>query len=173
MSLRLGKNSYGTAQILAWKRNEDVVTTGAYCSLAGNVRIFLDGNHRTDTFSSYPFNRLFSNFPCTSYGKETPTIGNDVWIGNDVVIFSGVDIGDGAVVAGQSVVTKSVPPYAVVAGNPARIVKYRFDKESVESLLRLKWWDLPEDVIGRELLPLYDRDISAIVCKLEELRRVL
>jgi acetyltransferase-like isoleucine patch superfamily enzyme len=170
MTLQLGKHSYGNIDVKVWAQPNVVVKTGAYCSFAGNIRMFIDGNHRIDKFSSYPFSRIFPSFPHTLYAKETPIIGNDVWIGNDVVIFSGVHIGDGAVIAGQSVVTKSVPPYAVVAGNPARIVKYRFDEKSIEELLRLKWWDLPDNVIANQLLPVYNSDITTIIEKLKEIR---
>ena len=170
MSVEYGKHSYGVLTPYVWARKDVVVKTGAYSSFAGNIRIFIDGNHKIDKFSSYPFRRIFPSFPDTSCGKETPTIGNDVWIGNDVVIFSGVHIGDGAVIAGQSVVTKPVPPYAVVAGNPARIVKYRFDEKSIQELITLKWWDLSDDVVASELLPLYDADIATIIEKLKEIR---
>jgi acetyltransferase-like isoleucine patch superfamily enzyme len=78
-----------------------------------------------DTFSTYPFQTLFNDAPVNVWGKETPTVGHDVWIASDVVIYSGVHIGDGAVIGGNSVVTKPVPPYAIVAGNPAKIIGSR------------------------------------------------
>ena len=113
--MQLSDHSYGTPIVRQWNRN-DTVKVGKLCSLASNIKIVIDGNHNIQDFSSFPFRvRLgWLECPFNNWGKETPTIGNDVWIGDDVVIYSGCHIGDGAVIAGQSVVTKSVPPYAVV-----------------------------------------------------------
>jgi acetyltransferase-like isoleucine patch superfamily enzyme len=101
--MELGEHSYGSATFHQWTRN-DKVKTGKFCSLAQNIQIFIGGNHRYDTFSTFPFRGRFGWDECelNYWGKSTPIIGNDVWIGNDVV-------------AGQSVVTKNVPPYAIVA----------------------------------------------------------
>lgn len=171
MSILYGKHSYGAdVRVLTWNRKDAIVKTGAFCSLGTNIKFVIDGNHKTDSFSTYPFRQVFPAFPQLSYGKETPVIGNDVWIGSDSVIYSGVSICDGAVIAGQSVVTKSVPPYAIVGGNPARVLKYRFDEDSIRELLRLKWWDLPDTIIGQHLLPLFDEDIQVVIKKLKELR---
>lgn len=174
MSYRKGRHSYGEIVVKTWERNNEVVEGGNFCSIGPNVLIYIDGNHKINTFSSFPFH-IFPQTPNRStwapWGKETPTIGNDVWIGADVLILSGASIGDGAVVAARSVVTKPVPPYAIVAGNPARIVKYRFDEETIRAFLELKWWDLPDDIILRELVPLGD-NIPAVIQKLKEIRGV-
>lgn len=167
--MELGRHSYGTAKVFTWTRKGVTIKTGKFCSIADNVKIFIDGNHRMDSFSTFPFREKLKWTECdpTNWGKETPTIGNDVWIANDVVIYSGVHIGDDAVVAGQSVVTKSVPAYAVVAGNPARIVKYRFQNEEIEKLLKWPWWDLPLTTIREKLIPVMN-DISQILRVLED-----
>jgi acetyltransferase-like isoleucine patch superfamily enzyme len=171
MSYQLGRHSYGELDVKSWERKEAVVNVGNFCSIGPGATVLIDGNHRMDTFSTFPFHI----FPSTTnrqhwmpWGKETPTIGNDVWIGADALLFSGASIGDGAVVAARAVVTKSVPPYAIVAGNPARIVKYRFDEATIRDLLELKWWDLPDDVILQELVPLG----SNIPAVLETLRAI-
>ena len=83
--------------------------------------------------------------------KLPSKVGNDVWIADDVIIHSGIIIGDGSIIAGQSVVTKDVPPYAVVAGNPARIVKYRFSPDIIQRFINVKWWDLPESIVISKL----------------------
>lgn len=173
MSIRVGKHSYGVAgcSVHVWERHDAIVQVGSYCSLGANIKFIIDGNHRIDTFSSYPFQTLFAGAPVNVWGKETPTVGHDVWIASDVVIYSGVHIGDGAVIGGNSVVTKSVPPYAVVAGNPARIVKYRFPDDVIADLLALKWWTLPEDVIHTRLIPIQD-DIREVIRVLKELKAV-
>src|SRR5690606_23584104 len=96
-------------------------------------------------------------------------VGNDVWIGMEAVILPGIKIGDGAIVAAKSVVTHDVPPYAVVAGNPARMVKMRFDENTVERLLKVAWWDWPQDRISRNLEAIRGADIE----RLEAARRTL
>ena len=172
MSYQRGRHSYGDLNIQAWERGGDVIKGGNFCSIAPNVTVCIDGNHRIDTFSSFPFHTFPSTQNCDDWkpwGKETPTIGNDVWIAADVLIMSGASIGDGAVVAARSVVTKPVPPYAIVAGNPAKVVKYRFDEATIKDLLELKWWDLPDEIIVKELVPL-GSNVAAVVEKLKDLR---
>jgi acetyltransferase-like isoleucine patch superfamily enzyme len=85
------------------------------------------------------------------YSKGIIEIGNDVWIGTSAIILSGVKIGHGAVVAAGSIVTKSVPPYAIVGGNPAKIIKYRLSEEKIEELLEMKWWDWSEEKIKKNI----------------------
>ena len=98
--------------------------------------------------------------------SEPIHIGNDVWIGDEVFVKNGVTIGDGAVLGARSVVTKDVPPYAIVAGVPAKIIRYRFDEPTRQELLRLKWWELDDDIIRQ--IP-YD-NISAALQFLREVR---
>jgi len=131
---------------------------GAFCSIADRVQIFLGGNHRTDWLSTFPFGHLFlDDFDCKKpqgqpVSRGDVIIGNDVWIGSGATIMSGVTIGDGAVIAANSTVVKDVPPYYIVGGNPATLIKARFSPAIVELLLKLQWWDLPNDQI-RELIP--------------------
>jgi carbonic anhydrase/acetyltransferase-like protein (isoleucine patch superfamily) len=82
--------------------------------------------------------------------KGSIVVGNDVWVGTRAIILSGVTIGDGAIVAAGSVVTKDVPPYAIVAGNPARLIRYRFSDETIAAMCRIRWWDWPLEVIEQE-----------------------
>ena len=98
-----------------------------------------------DADNLYDTNKLY---------KEPVKIGNDVWIGHNVLIRRGVSIGDGAVIGMGAIVVKDVPPYAIVAGVPAKIIKYRFDDETIDKLLQLKWWDFPEDIVKK--LPFAD-----------------
>lgn len=155
MALQLGDHSYGTATVLAWTDPVAVVTTGKFCSLAHGIVFYVDGNHRLDTFSTFPFReRLgWAEVPPNNWGRGAPRVGNDVWIGNCATIMTGVTIGDGAVVAAHAVVTRDVPPYAVVGGNPARVLKYRFDEATIAELTTLQWWDLPLETIRSCLLP--------------------
>ena len=132
---------------------------GSFCSIANDVLIGL-GKHPIDAFSTstifYRTNNTFSiqlvksNSPFKEY--EFIDIGNDVWIGARSVILDGVKIGNGAVIAANSVVTKDVPPYAVVGGSPAKIIKYRFSEEKINKLLLLKWWEWPLEKISNEMI---------------------
>jgi len=169
--LKLGDHSYGNASV-HFNLDGPEVECGKFCSLASGINIFVTANHKHTSFSTYPFRELFgwNECPPNAYSKGTPTIGNDVWIGNSVTIYSGVHIGDGAVVAGNSVVARDVPPYSIVAGNPAVVKKYRFDPETIDQLLQLKWWDLPLDVIRAKLIPHID-DIPKFLVALEEIRQ--
>lgn len=153
--MQLGEHSYsGHIEIKSWTRKNVTIKTGKFCSLANNIKFIIDGNHDYTKFSTFPFREVFKWVEVSpgNYGKENPTIGNDVWIGNDVTIYSGVHIGDGAVIAGQSVVTKSVPPYAIVGGNPAKFIKFRFSEDIIAKLLKYKWWDLPLNIIREKLI---------------------
>jgi acetyltransferase-like isoleucine patch superfamily enzyme len=167
--MELGYYSYsGKVDVLQWVRN-DTVKVGKFCSLGTNIKFIIDGNHYYDRFSTFPFYEKFKwefSNPIV-WGKETPVVGNDVWIASDVVIYSGVSIGDGAIIAGQSVVTKSVPPYAIVAGNPAKIVKFRFDTHIIKKLLEYKWWDLPLEIIRDKIIPC--KNIEEVVEILEKI----
>jgi chloramphenicol O-acetyltransferase type B len=155
--LTVGKHTYGKPMIYHWDRTTKI-EIGNYCSIAAEVVILLGGNHRTDWVTTYPFTE-FSDFwteaanisghPAT---KGNITIGSDVWIGNGAMFLSGVLVGHGAVIAARSVVNKDVPPYAIVAGSPARVVNYRFEAEIVSALLKLRWWDWPEEIVRKNMI---------------------
>lgn len=151
---------------------------GRYCCIGPQVSIAW-GNHPTSMYvSTHPV--FFSNrkycgknycknpsFQETSYADENEKyivdIGNDVWIGQRVLLLNGVKIGDGAIVAAGAVVTKDVPPYAVVAGVPAKVVKYRFEDSQIEKLLRIKWWEWDEKRIVQNAPPF--SDVEDFLCK--------
>lgn len=128
---------------------------GRYCSIADNVQIGAS-NHPTDWLSTNPFQywqwdgdeekhpERYLKF--NPYEKSC-IIGNDVWIGSKTFIMQGVTVGDGAIIAGGAVVTKDVPPYAIVGGVPAKIIRYRFDEPTIQELLELKWWELSIEVL--------------------------
>ena len=115
---------------------------GKYCSIGNNVSIG-PGEHIVSKISTFPINNLVFNQKDFSELKPTiPTIiGHDVWIGNNAVILQNVMVGDGAVVAAGAVVTKNVPPYAIVGGVPAKVIKYRFDEDIISKLLKIEWWN--------------------------------
>jgi acetyltransferase-like isoleucine patch superfamily enzyme len=145
---------------------------GAFCSISPGCRILGGGEHVIDRASTFPLNaRLFD--PAGRTGLDAtdtgPTvIGNDVYIGVGAIVLSGVSIGDGAVVGAGAVVAKSVPPYAVVVGNPARIMRYRFDDKVRARLLALRWWDWDDEEI-RASLPWFMDDIESFLDEMERL----
>lgn len=143
---------------------------GQFCSLAYGCHILLGGEHRTDFVSTYRF-PSYSPFresmpdpeAATSTSKGDVVIGNDVWIGHQSMILSGVELGDGVVVGAGSVVRRSAPPYAILAGNPARVLGYRFPEQQIEALLRIRWWDWPVDAIVESLPLLMSDDIQTFI----------
>jgi virginiamycin A acetyltransferase len=130
------------------------IVIGKYCSIAYGVHIFVGGNHRIEAVSTYPFDNLMlgKDNPTRSYKSTRNTeIGSDVWLGYRSHVVGGVHIGHGAVVGSRSVVFSDVPPYCIVAGNPARPVRYRFSRTIVTRLLRIAWWDWPDEVVRSNL----------------------
>lgn len=163
--------SYGDFE-LKWSHGANIFM-GNFCSLAKNIRIYLGGSHCIDCITTYPFGHIHKEvFPF--HGRQHPApsadviIGNDVWIADDVTIMPGVTIGDGAVIANGSHVVKDVPPYAIMGGNPAQIIRYRFSENQIAALLRIKWWDWDEEKINRFLPLLCSSDIDAFIKAAEE-----
>ncbi len=138
-------------------RTPQTIKIGKYSSI-GKCKFMVDGDHNIKFASTYPFNELLDckTAPQNCNIKMPPTVGHDCWICDDAVIFGNVSVGHGAVVAGGSIVTKDVPPYAVVAGNPAQIVKYRFSPSTIERLLDVKWWNMDHLFICSDLAPVID-----------------
>lgn len=131
----------------------DKLIIGKFCQIATGVRFIMNGgNHAINGFSTFPFKAFgneWSDVPLDSQSKGDTIIGNDVWIGNSVTIMPGVKIGDGAIIATNTVVTKNVEPYTIVGGNPAVVIRKRFDEETINALLKIKWWDWDIEKITR------------------------
>jgi len=145
----IGDHTYGKPRVVSWGEGTSLMI-GKYCSIATNVIIFLGSEHRTEWISTYPFPFLWDKAKSIKGHPSTKgdvVIGNDVWIGFGATILSGVTIGDGAAIGACSLVIRDVPPYAIVAGNPAQVIRYRFDVETIQKLLKIKWWDWPDEKV--------------------------
>ncbi len=158
----IGPYSYGRPKIRFPESGARLVI-GRFCSIADGVEILLGGNHRLDWATTYPFAALPGLWPEAAgldgshVSNGDVVIGHDVWLGSQSLILSGVTIGHGAVVAARAVVTRDVPPYAIVAGNPARLVRYRMEEDRIAVLLASRWWTRP-DVELRQLIPVLMSD---------------
>lgn len=147
----------------------DKLVIGRFCAIARGVKFIMNGaNHKTSGFSTYPF-YIFGNgwekatpkddeLPC----KGDTVVGNDVWIGYDATIMPGVTIGHGAIVASKSVVTRDVPAYSIVGGNPAEVIRYRFAQATRDALLAIAWWDWSAEKITTHLEAIVNNDLAAL-----------
>ena len=148
----------------------DKLIIGKFCQIASGTQFIMGAaNHRLCSATTYPFNIMSETWAkiAPAHLSQLPhkgdtVIGNDVWFGRNCVVMPGVKIGDGAIVAAESVVTKDVAPYSVVGGNPARFIKKRFDDELIELLLEYKWWDLSPEELANVMPLLCDGDLEKV-----------
>ncbi len=167
--LSIGRHSYGRLILDEYNERSKFIV-GDYCSFAKNIRVISE-NHRIDTITTYPFdsfNFFYTDNPIENKNHFTKNngvirIGNDVWIGTDVIILPGVTIGDGAVIGAGSIVTKDVPDYAVVGGNPAKVIKYRFTQDQIAKLKEIAWWNWEEEKVVKNLDKIVNNDIDAFI----------
>ena len=145
----------------------DKLIIGKFCSIASDVKFIMNGgNHRTDWLTNYPFPIFGGSWeiamPDSWPNKGDTIIGNDVWIGYNATIMPGINIGDGAIIAAQSVVTRNVEPYSIVGGNPAKEIRKRFDESIIQELLNICWWDWEIEKITRNIKIICSGDIQAL-----------
>ena len=154
--VKIGRHTYGVTEFTVFNATpENPVSIGNFCSIADGVQIHGETHHALDRASSYPFRKILLDEEEPGKGRGRVTIGNDVWIGARAIILSNLAIGDGAVIGAGSVVTKDVEPYAIVAGNPAKLLRYRFDAETIAALLQISWWDWSDEKILAEMDSFY------------------
>ncbi|MEX3617108.1 Vat family streptogramin A O-acetyltransferase [Paenibacillus glucanolyticus] len=147
----------------------DKLIIGKFCAIAKGIEFVMNGaNHRMQSVTTYPFNIMGNGWERSTPALEDlpfkgdTVIGNDVWIGQNVTVMPGVHIGDGAIIAANSVVAKDVPPYHIAGGNPCKIIKKRFDDDLINDLLAIKWWNWPARKIFDNLEALCSGDLTII-----------
>lgn len=167
----IGEYTYGTPIML---HSLEDVTVGKFCSIAQNVTILGAGEHDTTKLSTYPFHILMNKEEYNDWktSKGPVKIGNDVWIGHGATILSGVTIGDGAIIGAETLVTKDVEPYEIVGGNPQKHIRYRFDSNARKRLLKLCWWDLPQECLTTLIPLLLSNDITALEQAVEHYQNI-
>lgn len=166
-NVTIGTHTYGNPKIFMWT-DKYGVKIGNFCSIAKNCIIIVDGNHKTNLITTYPLKEKLMNCNYSKYpiGKgEGVKIGNDVWIGLNVTILPGVKIGDGAVIGAGSMVTKNVEDYEIVAGNPAKHIKYRFNEKQRESLKKIAWWNWNIEQIKENVNMIQSSEIDNFIDK--------
>jgi acetyltransferase-like isoleucine patch superfamily enzyme len=162
-----GPGTYGIPIVKDYVHDKTRLIVGNYCALSETALVMLGGEHNPDHVTSYPF-RILLQLPGAGQDEvPVPTgdtrIGSDVWLTQRTFVRSGVTIGDGAVIASCAVVTKDVPPFAIVGGNPARVIRYRHTEEQRAALLEIRWWDWPEQEVRRAVPLLASSDIDAFI----------
>lgn len=159
-AISVGKETYGPINCYYWEDKNERLIIGNYCSIAAEVTFLLGGNHNYKNISTYPFKVFHFGASKEAETKGPIIVKDDVWIGFGSTILSGVTIGQGAIVAAKSVVTKDVPPYAIVAGNPAKIIKYRFSEEIIKMLMKIDY----EKIQSEEKFKILSEGISEDNC---------
>lgn len=170
----VGRHSYGfDANTFRIFMHGARIEMGGFCSIGPEVRVLAGSEHIMSRASTFPFNAIVFD-PAGGNADEAidrgvTRIGNDVWMGLGSMVMSGVQVGDGAVVAAGAVVTRDVEPYAVIGGNPARRIRYRFGRRTRQRLLATHWWEWSDERI-QELLPYFMGDVEVFLARVEQLR---
>jgi len=154
--VEVGKFSYGKLNVHYFGSENEYLKIGDFVSIAEGVQFILGGNHKFNSMTTFPFKVEFMNYKVEAFSKGPIAICNDVWIGMNAMILSGVTVNQGAVIAAGSVITKDVPAYAIVGGNPARVIKYRFDDKVIQKLLSLDLSKLEYRLISENIDKLYE-----------------
>jgi acetyltransferase-like isoleucine patch superfamily enzyme len=160
----LGRWTYGRPHIFTNVHGRERLITGSYTGLDGTW--ILGGNHGPNRVSWYPHRIHFAmggNYDDYPVPTGDTIVGSDVWTTENCLILPGVKIGDGAIVAAGAVVTKDVPPYAIVGGNPAKLIRYRFSEEQIAALLEIRWWEWPDEKVRAAVPWLESEDVDAFI----------
>lgn len=170
--ITVGNYTYGTINLRAYV-SKFSISIGSFTSIS-EITMIIGGNHHND-LSTFPFRTLFLKYPVEN--DNSPPIGikigHDVWIGYGAILLDGVDIGTGAIIGAGTVVRGKIPPYAIVIGNPGKIIKYRFSESEIQDLLSSKWWELPKEKLLSIADLLYSKDIPTFVAKVGEFKKAV
>lgn len=154
--VRVGQATYGPLNIQEWGHPDERLTIGHYVSISEGVTFLLGGNHPYQGITTFPVKVKFLGHAKEAQTKGAITVGDDVWLGHNAMVMSGVTISQGAVIAAGAVVTKDVPPYAIVAGNPARVIKYRFPEQIIHKLMKINYASITPESMAMIGLNLYE-----------------
>lgn len=154
-SVKVGKYTYGDIYVLKHTNSSEKLYIGNFCSIAPEVKFILGSDHSYKYISTFPFKVKMLNEKYEAISKGDIRIGDDVWIGQGSIILSGVTVNQGAIIAAGSVVTKDIPHYAIVAGNPAKIIKYRFEKSIIDKLALIDFSKFDQALVRRNIEYLY------------------
>ena len=163
----VGNYTYGDLDVLASPKMDVKLKIGCFCSIASDVKFFLSGNHEMNAISTFPFDvRIRGGMP-VGLSNGNIIVGDDVWFGQRAMIMSGVNIGQGAVIGAGAIVANDIPPYAVVGGVPAKIIRYRFSEDIIQELLKIDYskWDVQfiESHISELSTPVNVENIKKVV----------
>lgn len=165
----VGAETYGDPAIYVYGGDDTRLLLGAYVSIARGVTFVLGGNHRVDSVTTFPL-RIRFDLPGkyedgNPWSRGDVVVGSDVWFGANCLVLSGVTIGHGAVLAAGAVVTSDIPPYSIAAGSPATPRRLRFSPHQIDALLRIAWWDWPNDQVRSRAADLSDLAVDEFIEK--------
>lgn len=149
--ISVGKETYGLITVYRWGSDGEALQIGSCCSIASGVKFILGGNHATNTISTYPFAHYYDGGKIVAESRGPIIIEDDVWIGTDVTILSGITVGKGAVIAAGSMIVKDVPPYAIMGGNPAKVIRYRLSENEIADIAKINLSALDSHFISKNL----------------------
>lgn len=162
----VGRGTYGKLNVYTYSRDDtSMLVIGNFCSIASTSKFLLGGGHILDTCSTYPFKKMYLGI-AESISKGDIIIDDDVWIGENAIILSGVHIGQGAVIGTGAIVTKDVQPYAIVAGIPASVIRYRFNEEKINKLIKIDFSKLSSEWIKDNIELLYSSVDDTVIDKI-------
>lgn len=159
--VKVGKYTYGPLNVMCWNDKNEYLSIGSFCSIAPGVTFILGGNHNTNSISSFPFKYFIKNENTEATSKGRIIIEDDVWIGTNATILSGITIGQGCVIAGGAMVTKSFPPYSIIGGNPAKIIRKRFTEEIIEKAVLIDYQKMEYNFL-RENINIFEKENVSI-----------
>lgn len=160
-NISVGEATYGLLTVYRWSSEGEGLRIGNYCSIASGVKFILGGNHATNMISTYPFAHYFEENQIVAETKGPIVVEDDVWVGTDVTILSGITIGKGAVIAAGSMIIRDVPPYAIMGGNPAKVLRFRLCENDIDNVRNLDLSALDDQTI-RVNLSLLKKPVSEI-----------